>query len=525
MEKIVKATREQRLQKLFDECQQQVISQIIGPFGLSMAMFEDRNGGNVTTLHNFARDDADYIADKDLASHAKWKSDYNRKEYEDKPEFQKIREKKINAGVNEYTGEKFNPSEAIGPNKSVTMELDHIQSIKEFHLDPKTHLAHQTGISAKRAAEVINNEKNLALTDQETNRKKGAKTLEELNNEQGQECNLDQNRVKKADEDSKKHISSESNKDLLKKQTEELVQTGLAQALKMGMRQALGVLLTELVNGIFNEFKILIKNGFEFSKAMLREIKRRLSKVFKSVIAKVPDALNQMVKGGLSGFLSNLLTFIINNFLSTAKNIVTVIREGLHSLIKAFKFILFPPKNLTSEQALQEGLKILTTTVITSLGILFNESVKLFIQSMPFLQPFAETITPVLVGIITGLTSAFLAYQIDCYFNQESMDEKLLDDLFESVEKQTALANSLIELTNNSLSNISNYSTSIAIYQRTGINLAAAASSVISTTISAKNTANETNNQIEKSRAMENHLENTCSNIDKFLISYGHNRI
>lgn len=45
--------RQQRLQKLFDDCQQQVISQVIGPFGLSVAMFEDRNGGNVTTVHNF----------------------------------------------------------------------------------------------------------------------------------------------------------------------------------------------------------------------------------------------------------------------------------------------------------------------------------------------------------------------------------------------------------------------------------------------------------------------------------------
>ena len=45
--------REQRLQKLFADCQREVVAQIIGPFGLSMAMFEDKNGGNVTTLHNF----------------------------------------------------------------------------------------------------------------------------------------------------------------------------------------------------------------------------------------------------------------------------------------------------------------------------------------------------------------------------------------------------------------------------------------------------------------------------------------
>ena len=65
--------KEQRLQQLFVECQQQVISQIIGPFGLSQAMFEDRSGGNVTTEHNFSREDDKYVAtanDRVLHKHA-----------------------------------------------------------------------------------------------------------------------------------------------------------------------------------------------------------------------------------------------------------------------------------------------------------------------------------------------------------------------------------------------------------------------------------------------------------------------
>jgi hypothetical protein len=81
-------TREQRLQKLFDDCQQQVLSQVIGTFGLSTAMFKDvdRNGGNVTTLHNFAREDDDYVAtdsDKKLHEHSRKKYDKQvRAEYE-----------------------------------------------------------------------------------------------------------------------------------------------------------------------------------------------------------------------------------------------------------------------------------------------------------------------------------------------------------------------------------------------------------------------------------------------------------
>lgn len=83
--------KQQRLQKLFNDCRQQVLSQIIGPFGLSTAMFEDRNGGNVTTLHNFEREESDFIADKDMSSHAKSRQDYQRKEYESKDFTEKAR--------------------------------------------------------------------------------------------------------------------------------------------------------------------------------------------------------------------------------------------------------------------------------------------------------------------------------------------------------------------------------------------------------------------------------------------------
>ncbi len=58
------APKQQRLEALFADCQKQVISQIIGPFGLSLAMFEDRNGGNVTTVAQLSREDDGYITRK-----------------------------------------------------------------------------------------------------------------------------------------------------------------------------------------------------------------------------------------------------------------------------------------------------------------------------------------------------------------------------------------------------------------------------------------------------------------------------
>ena len=43
---------EQRVDQLIDECTKTALQQIIGPFGLSVAMFDDRDGGAVDTTHN-----------------------------------------------------------------------------------------------------------------------------------------------------------------------------------------------------------------------------------------------------------------------------------------------------------------------------------------------------------------------------------------------------------------------------------------------------------------------------------------
>ncbi|OYU30217.1 MAG: hypothetical protein CFE39_14570, partial [Comamonadaceae bacterium PBBC2] len=44
--------RDERVQQLMEACQQEVLRQIIGPFGLTPAMFDDKDGGNVATVHN-----------------------------------------------------------------------------------------------------------------------------------------------------------------------------------------------------------------------------------------------------------------------------------------------------------------------------------------------------------------------------------------------------------------------------------------------------------------------------------------
>lgn len=72
--------KQQRLDALFEECQQHVFSQIIGPFGLSPAMFADKAGGNVTTVQNFEKGVVATESEKVL--HESITEAYDRSKYE-----------------------------------------------------------------------------------------------------------------------------------------------------------------------------------------------------------------------------------------------------------------------------------------------------------------------------------------------------------------------------------------------------------------------------------------------------------
>lgn len=501
--------KQQRLKKLFDDCQQQVISQIIGPFGLSTAMFEDRSGGNVTTLHNFSREDDSYIADKDKSNYEQSRKDFDREEYSDST-FAKKSEGHRAKGKDGYTGKDCVPED---------MDLDHVTSLKTISKSKKVHLALETGESIDRVKEMANSDENLVATHKSINRSKGAGSLDELVERKGGEFELDPELVAQAKERSEEHIASTVNVALMKKQGMEILQTGGKQAAMMGLRQALGLLLTELVNGLFNEFKVLIKQGVAAGKTLFEEIRERLAHVIELVVKKIPDAVGQMFQGGVSGFMSNLLTFLINSFLSTAKRFVTVIREGLLGLFRAFKMIFFPPKHMTSDQALQEGLKILTAVVITSVGLLLNETVGTFMATVPFLKPFADLITPVLIGIMTGLLSAFLGYQIDCLFDRyrNSLSEKFMDELLTDAKRRDEFANELVTLSETSLGNIENYSKSISLYQSIGVTLGAAGTAAAATLTSLEKTVAETGEQVAKSFAMIDFINESQSEIDDFL--------
>lgn len=552
MELSIIKLREQRLQKLYADCQREVLTQIIGPFGLSMAMFEDKNGGNVTTLHNFERTDDSYVAtESDKALHANSQRTYSedvRKDYEIKTKqaaqatggktWEEKRAERIALGKDELTGRAVSADGTIElkDGRVVRAELDHTISIGELHSNKKAHLGlgnvtrdEQTGemkVDPSRMRAAVNDDKNLALTNQPLNGSKSNHDLQEWATREradgttnAEKFEIDEKALAEHSQAAQEHMNSTVDRALLKKQTTELLHTGGNQALQMGLRQAMGLLLTELVNGLFNEIKILIKHGIEAGKTLLEEIRDRLFKVIQSVAKKIPDAAAQLFHGGISGFMSNLMTFILNSFLSTAKRFVTAIREGLIGLFRAFKMILFPPEHLTADEALQEGLKILTTVVVSSVGIVLTESVGTFMASVPFLKIIADIVTPVLMGTLSGLLTAFLAYQIDCMFDRyrHSLDEKLLDEIIADAKRQEWFASELTMLAESSFNNVKSFATSVSIYQKIGDTLGSAGNAAAASLISLEHSITEAREQVRRSVDKLTFINESQASIDDFL--------
>ncbi|QOT76591.1 hypothetical protein [Cupriavidus basilensis] len=514
--------REQRLQTLFDDCQQHVLAQIIGPFGLSTAMFQDKTGGNVTTAHNFAQGTT--ATDDDQARYARFRQsadEFDRASYAaSTTDWQRKRDSAAQSGVDGYTGKPL----------SEDFDLDHVIPLKAVATDPRAHLAlgevKDGAASVDKIKTLLNDDANLVGTDASLNRSKSDKDAQEWAraNKAGQDdktnaehYEVDPKRMDEAYRTASDKINATIDTSLLKKQTGELLTTGLDQAARMAVRQALGLLLTELVNGLFNEFKVLIKRGVEAGKTLFQEIRERLGRVIQTVAAKLPDAMGQLLGGGVSGFMSNLLTFLINSFITTAKRIVTALREVLLGLYRAFKLIAMRPAHMTPREAMQAALKILATVVATTVGVLLEESVSAFMLTIPLLKPFADVVSPVLVGIVSGLLSAYLAYQIDSAFDRQARDEKLLDELMADAQRRSGFAEELRALCDASLRNVEQYAQAMQGYADIGAAYGQAGQTSALTLASLEHTNAQTREQVRRSHEGVASIEHRQQQIDAFL--------
>ncbi|BBN60630.1 hypothetical protein [Hydrogenovibrio marinus] len=462
---------DERLESMVDQLKSDVMHAIVVPFGLGKVLAAyDKTGGNVTTLHNFEK--GVVATTDDQKRYEEWQDSFNNgidrkgkhkvhdviKDKWKKEEFQSIEK---GASVTDgYSGKELGVKDGNNVNKHVRIDGEHVTSVKELELDPKNHLYAQGTNGEERLvdrAQVSGHKDNLTLVEGTMNNSKQDKDLKEWADSKITQDNakktgdpdmtnaefydLDSKLVEEKYKKSKKHIKNEQIKKQIKKQGQEVLLTSATEAAKMGWQQAFGMVLVELFSNIIQEIKNLMKEGIDKNK-WLEEISTRFKRIAKNVLSKWKDVLHAFKDGAISGFISNIVTTLINVFATTAKRTVRMIREGVFSLYRALKMLAFPPEGMSFEAVAHETMKLLFAGGIVIGGVLLEEIIEKAILAIPLLVPIAGMLTALVVGSLTAISMSLMAYiwdKLDLFGaikNQE--DDFVLNQLENSIQTNRA---------------------------------------------------------------------------------------
>jgi len=440
---------DQMFNKLVSDCKKDIINSIVIPFGLGKVVAAyDKTGGNVDTIHNVRS--GIYATDKAKAEYEN-RGQYNSDEYHKDKNFIDINrtqsaQKKEGKAIDYITGEKID--------RNGKTDLDHIVSAKEIHDDAGRILANIDG------TKLANTDENLKLTDSSINRSKKADTMKEFIDRKNENIKkidtlkskdnltqkeqhelakleklqkVDDKRALKEDTEARNKQNNKIYKEYYTSKSfiKNNISTGAIEGAKMGTQQALGLVITEFFTAVFDEIIDIYKNGFSNgfdNDKFFTILRERLKKISIRVSEKWKDVAVSFKDGFISGFISNLVTTVINMFVTIGKRVVRIIREGIFSLFRAVKLLLFPPKNMTYEEAMHEAKKLLAAGLIVSLGVIAEEYIDLLIRGTVVLEPFADILTSVFVGAITGLSITMVVYYIDKKKNDKDMFNYLVED-------------------------------------------------------------------------------------------------
>lgn len=363
-------------------CRDVIVDTLMGPFGLSAAMFDDRDGGNITTVHNFEngtyapRDAERYRSYQNAQTERFDRSDYER----DLPKERKAIFKHDKHIEDAYTGRELP--------KDGRAHRDHVVSAHEIEKSSRGHLAQTRD---ERVA-TANRDENKVWTESSLNQSKNNHDLrkwsERPNRQDPSKTNAeyyeaDPKRMEEAYSTARRKVDGEQNKAVLKKQAGEFLKEGGKEAGKLALRQVLGMLIKDLVEGLIDDIRTLIHKGFESLQQLGVMLKDRITKTIERIKKKWAEYLKEGVAAGFSGFLSSLVTLIINSFVTTAKNIVRIIREGCLSVVRALKTIVSPPPGTSMSEVAFEVFKILSGAVVVGMGIGLEETIKKGVEAVP----------------------------------------------------------------------------------------------------------------------------------------------
>ncbi|WP_145414958.1 hypothetical protein [Paenibacillus xylanexedens] len=431
--------------KLIELCKDTVIETITGQFGLAGMFIEAKDGGSVTTAHNFEKGINSSVSDQQKYEEFKANNDGSRK-WEDVrkdngydtplPQKRKDAFKTKEVIIDAYTGKPLT--------KDGQTHLDHIVSAKEI----ESNAAKNLFMTPEQRAEMATNDVNLAFTDGRANQSKGEHSMKEWLQKKDRKTDqtkagkygIDSDMALQKDSEARKYIKKKTTVAAAKKYGEELLKTGGEDAAKMAAYSAFGVVLREITQAIFVEIHITLRErGKESLKDIYLRFKNGLESKLRTIIGRWKEILSGSFESGLTAFLSNVVVFVINLFATTLKKIVSMIRAGIVSLTQAIKMLAKPPQGMTKEESRYQAIKIITAGLIGALSLGLSAGIEKLLQSIPGLQPLmmfsvpfpgqeprtvSDIVAVTLSALIGGLLTTIVLYFMDkC--RENSKKEKL----------------------------------------------------------------------------------------------------
>lgn len=414
--------------KLLELCKENAINTITSQFGLASLVISAKDGGSVTTTHNFKK--GIVANDEDRKKYETWKDNQNkdwgdlRKEtgYDDPlPTMRKKAFQKDEKIISAYTGKELP--------KDGQAHLDHIVSAHEIENNPSLNLY----MTPEQRAKIATSKENLAWSEGSINQSKGKQKMRDFLDKKRKDgttnkeyFSIDENLAKQADKEARKFVNMEKFKAQVKKDGKELAITGGKDAGKMAVYSAFALILKEFIEGAIIEIKATLKNfGDESWEKIKERFKNRLSVIWENLKTKWKDIISGSIEGAITAFFSNLLVFAINLVATTLKKIVSIIRAGFVSLAQAIKMIVNPPENIDKDDVYYEAFKILVAGLIGGASLGLSAGIDSLLASVPGLNalmalplPFSEhgtvgsalsvTITALLGGILTTIAIYYM---------------------------------------------------------------------------------------------------------------------
>lgn len=425
------APNAQQQAQFVDAFQSMMIDQLMGPFGLTRAMFADRDGGDITTLHNF---DKGVVAnDADGARHTAWQqanqSTFDRDDYD--KALDRAHDDMRSADGKFYDGYKVDAEFPEGPRISAR---DHVVSASSIERSAKGHL----GQTREERVDTATLDDNVVLTGFNMNSSKGEKDLlkwaaepstKDPSKTNAQYYEVDPDTLIAKHRTATRAVDSTQNKAVFYKQAGEFMVEGAKTSSKLIARQILGLLLKDLITGLVQDVRYLVREGFNGAKSLMELVKERIHATFERVKKKWAEYLKEGLSAGLSGFISTLVTLVINSFITTAKNLVRIIREVVLSLVRAAKLIMSPPEGTPAGEIALEVMKIFGASVALCVGLALEEVIQKALEAIPVFLPFAATLAPVITGILTGTLTLFTVMAFDRLRDSISFQNKQVADV------------------------------------------------------------------------------------------------